>query len=131
MPPAKRTTSKTTRTRAVARPSTDAEIAASEAARRVETEASTIDVAWVVVPLGGDEVRARPFRDWPMSVYRRVTNGDFAALSGFLHEDDEDVIFEHSVGEVLDWMNDLIEASGQEPGESRASRRSSRRTARR
>ena len=132
MPPAKKKT-----TTAVRR-STAAEIAASEV-DRAEAEAEALDVKWQIVALDGEgmeplDVRVKPFVKWPRSVYRDFrNNGDFEALAQVVHPDDRDAWTEYdcTIVELGEWVEACARAAGQEPGESRASRRSAQRTARR
>ena len=124
------------RARAVQRKPTTAEMAAVDAAERIEAEAEALDAGeWVTVPLPtGDDVRAMPFLRWPRSVYRSIVRGgDFEAVRDVIHDDDLDVYddWDSDIGALIDWVTDLIAEFGQDLGESEASSRSSRRTRKR
>lgn len=117
------------------RRSTSAKITAVEAtaAERLEAEAESLD-GWVAVEFLGEQIRVKPALDWPKNLYQiAVHGGDFDALAEVMHEDDQEywLNVECTVREAAEFLGRVIAASGQEPGESRASRRSSMRTARR
>jgi hypothetical protein len=107
--------------------------AASAAVERLEGEAESLD-GWVVEELNGTPIRIQPALDWPKNLYQiAVHGGNFDALAGVIHEDDRAhwLNAECTVREAAEFLGRAIAASGQEPGESRASRRSYRGTARR
>lgn len=118
---------------AVSRP-TGGESAAREASGRVAAEAEALASDWLVVPLGGVDIRVRPFFRWPRGMYAAFRNGgNYEAAADVVHPEDlEDWLAANvDIGELIAWYGAVVEASGQSEGESRASRRSSMRTARR
>lgn len=130
MPPAKRTTtSRTTRTRTAAvRASTTAEIAASEVSAddRRRAEAEAMDVGWLIIPLRGEDIRVKPFMDWPRRIYdAAISRGDLTAVSDVIHEDDRTVWSngDATVRDSFRWLEQVARASGQDVGESGASSR--------
>jgi hypothetical protein len=123
------------RTRAVQRKPTAAEMAAVDA-ERIEAEAEALDAGeWVTAPLPtGDTVRVMPFLEWPRRTYRAIVRGgDFESVADVIHDDDLAAFdgWDSNIGDLINWVTELIVDSGQEVGESGASNRSSRRARRR
>lgn len=124
------------KTRTVQRKPTAAELAAADAADRIEAETEALDTEeWITVPLPtGEDIRVLPFLRWPRTTYRAIVRGgDFEAVADVIHDEDRDTFedWESDIGALIGWVTDLISASGQDLGEYGASNRSSRRMRRR
>lgn len=87
----------------------------------------------VAVPLGDDVVHVLPFKDWPSSAIRALREGDFdtwaeKCLASSEDHDDYETWAERdpTVAEVDEFFAAWEEATGENVGKSRASRRSSK-----
>jgi hypothetical protein len=104
-------------------------------AAQAEACDDTDDDGATVVPLAGEQIRIKPAGQWRSSAVRAMREGDFDRWAESSLADKESWATWQDIDPTIDEVEAMLRAwqttTGQDPGESRASRRSSRSTARR
>lgn len=104
-------------------------------AAEAEATAEVDDDGSVQVGLAGEQIKIKPAGQWRSSAMTALSNGQFDQWAETSLADDKSWETWQRIDPTLSAVEDMLQewrvATGQDPGESRASRRSSRRTARR